>query len=175
MQPKHAKVLCYKRSDDKFEVGDMIKVLDGKGIEDYAGGWYPNEMNHLIGNTYKIFNIYEPIYGKQPRYRIRDGKGNEWSIDERAAEKVETNHSILISEHVSKKGRRVVQAWQDKVTAYAVCHPDDPFDYFYGAKLAIERLKEAQKRKAEKEAIAKKKAEIEALTENNYITEGFVI
>ena len=158
----------------KFKVGDMIKILDGHKIEDYAGGWYPDDMNHLIGKTYKIFGIYVPEKGR-PRYRIRDEKGWAWSIDERAAEKVEKNNSILITEHISKKGRRVVEAWQDGIMACAVCHPDDPFDYFYGAKLALKRLEDAQKRKARKEAVAKKKAEIEALMENNYIAKGFIL
>lgn len=164
---------------NKFEVGDMIKILDGHGIEDYAGGWYPDDMNHLIGKTYKIFDIYEPTIGlpadRQPRYRIKDEHGNEWSIDERAAEKIETNKPILISEHISKKGRRVVEAWQDKVVGYAVCHPEDEFNYYYGIELALKRLKEAQEREAKKAEIAKKKAEIEALMENNYMTKGFVI
>lgn len=169
----------------KFEVGDMIKVLDGHGIKNYAGGWYPDEMNHLIGNTYKIFEIYDPwddckLLGQSEeriRYRIRDGKGLTWSIDARGAEKVEKNPSIFISEHISKKGRRVVQAWQDEVTACAVCHPDDPFDYFYGVRLALKRLVRAQKEKARKEFVAKKKAEIKAAMpiENNYITKGFVL
>ena len=163
----------------KFEVGDMIKILDGHRIEDYAGGWYHDDMKHLIGKTYKIFEIYEPTFGLtangQPRYRIRDEYGSAWSIDERAAEKVEKNHSIFISEHISKKGRRVVQVWQDDITACAVCHPDDPFDYFYGVKLAIRRLENARKTKARKEAVAKMKAKIEASMENNYMTKGFVI
>lgn len=174
----------------QFEVGDMIKILDGNGIEDYAGGWYPDEMNHLIGKTYKIFEIYRPnvkygpYLGKKTRYRIRDEHGNEWSIDERGAEKVEINSSILIREHISKKGRHVVEAWQNGVVGSAVCHPDDPFDYFYGAKLALERLKEAQKRiealakleeaRRKKEEAKKKIAALKALT-TEYITEGFVI
>lgn len=167
---------------NQFEVGDMIKILDGSGIEDYAGGWYPEVMNHLIGNTYKIFEIYVPKHGfteggKRTRYRIRDGKGSEWSIDERCAEKIEKNHAIYIHEHISKKGRRVVQAWEDEVTACAVCHPEDEFDYYYGVELALKRLKEAQARKAKREAIAKKKAEIKASMpmENNYITKGFAL
>ena len=164
----------------EFKVGDMIRILDGHKIEDYAGGWYPDDMNHLIGKTYKIFEVYIPKHGfteggKRPRYRIRDEKGYAWSIDARGAEKVEKNNSILITEHISKKGRRVVEAWQDGVVACAVCHPDDPFDYFYGAKLALKRLTEAQKTKARKEAVAKKKAEIEASMENNYIAKGFII
>jgi hypothetical protein len=166
----------------KFKVGDMIKILDGHGIEDYAGGWYPDDMNHLIGKTYKIFDIYDPDddckwgwTAKRTRYRIKDEEGLTWSIDARGAEKVEKNHSILISEHISKKGRRVVEAWQEGVMACAVCHPEDEFDYYYGIELALKRLKEAQKREARKEAIAKKKAEIEALMENNYIAKGFVI
>lgn len=167
----------------KFKVGDMIKILDGRGIEDYVGGWHPDIMNHLIGKTYKIFDIYEPVCGFEnnelvygrPRYRITDEDGSHWCIDERGAEKVEKNDSILITEHISKKGRRVVEAWQDGVVACAVCHPDDPFDYFYGARLALKRLEEAQKTKARKEAVAKKKAEIEASMENNYIAKGFII
>lgn len=160
----------------QFKVGDMIKVLDGYGIEDYAGGWYPDCMNHLIGNTYKIFDIYDPKdRGKRVRYQIRDGIGETWSIDARGAEKVEKNHAIYIHEHISKKGRRVVQAWQDEVTACAVCHPEDEFDYFYGVDLALERLRKAQEREAKRAKIAKKKAEIEALMENSYIVKGFVI
>lgn len=153
----------------KFKVGDMIKILDGSGIEDYAGGWYPDVMNHLIGNTYKIFDIYDPKdRGKRVRYRIRDGVGGTWSIDARGAEKVEKNNPILISEHISKKGRRVVEAWQDGVVGSAVCHPEDEFDYYYGIGLALKRLKEAHAREA-------KKAEIEASMENTYIIKGFVI
>lgn len=163
----------------QFEVGDMIKILDGKDIEDYAGGWYPEHMNHLIGKIYKIFKIYEPVFGRT-RYRIRDEKEEVWSIDARGAVKVEKNNTVLISEHISKKGRRVIKARQDDIIACAVCHPDDPFNYFYGVRLALKRLEEAKKRKARKEAVAKKKAEIrkaelEALMENNYIANGFVI
>lgn len=157
----------------KFKVGDMIRILDGHGIEDYAGGWYPDDMNHLIGKTYKIFEVYIPgngftESGKRPRYRIRDEKGCAWSIDARGAEKVEKNDSILITEHISKKGRRVVKAWQNGIVGSAVCHPEDEFDYYYGIELALKRLKEAQTREA-------KKAEIEASMENSYIAKGFII
>jgi len=160
----------------KFEVGDMIKILDGHEIKDYAGGWYPDDMNHLIGKTYKIFDICDPKYrGERVHYRIRDEKGDPWSIDARGAEKVEKNKSIYIFEHISKKGRRVVNAWQDDVVGSAVCHPEDEFDYYYGIELALKRLREAQAREAKKEAIAKKNAEIEALMENNYTAKGFMI
>ena len=164
----------------KFKVGDMIRILDGHGIEDYAGGWYPDDMSHLIGKIYKIFDIYVPKDkfakgGKRPRYRIKDEKGWTWSIDARGAEKVETNRPVIISEHISKKGRRVIKAYQDGVIACAVCHPEDEFDHYYGVGLALKRLHEAQKREAKKAEIAKKKAEIEALMENNYMTKGFVL
>ena len=151
----------------KFKVGDMIKILDGYEIKGYAGGWYPDDMKHLIGKTYKIFDIYVPEQGRA-RYRITDENGFHWSIDSRGAEKVEKNDLILISEHISKKGRRVVEAWQNGIVGSAVCHPEDEFDYYYGIELALKRLKEVQAREA-------KKAEIEASMENNYIAKGFII
>ena len=37
----------------KFRVGEKIKIMDGKHIPNYCGGWN-RKMEHLIGKTYEI-------------------------------------------------------------------------------------------------------------------------
>lgn len=62
-----------------FNIGDMIKVLDGSQEEDYYGGWYSG-MGYLVGNTYEIIDRIS-----DRGYTIKEEYGNTWTIDARYA------------------------------------------------------------------------------------------
>lgn len=65
----------------KFKVGDMVRVLDGKDIEKYTGGWC---MEEHIGHIFEIGRI-EDYKGGYFGYRP---KGDILTYDERGLELV---------------------------------------------------------------------------------------
>ena len=68
----------------KFEIGDVVRVLDGKDIKGYAGRWV-DDMSYYVGKKYKVT-------GRNFKNNIRsynlDTK-ESFIFDERGLEKVE--------------------------------------------------------------------------------------
>ena len=91
-----------------FNVGDMIKVIDGNNIEGYMGGWFEETMSHLVGNVYEVieFNGYE--------YKIYDEQGKSWHIDTRGAVAPETEVKAAPETVMVKKSDFALDEEQEK-------------------------------------------------------------
>ena len=118
----------------KYKVGDKVKIRkDLKVGEIYGGCRFASGMQKLVG---KIACI-EVVSKGNECYRI-DSNHFLWT-DEMFEGKVKDNINIstngnqviAINEETGKKG-------------VARCHPDDEFNFYTGAKIALARLEEAE-------------------------------
>lgn len=123
----------------KHKVGDKVRIR-----KDLERGWnYGNycvvpQMQNLGGKITRIAKVF-----KEDRcYRIKSYPYN-WTDEMFEAKDMEVQemHKSVIINVVENK---VVARCDDK-EGIARCHPDDAFDFYVGAKLALERLEEAEK------------------------------
>lgn len=117
----------------KYKVGDKVRIRkDLKVGKKYGGCVFTEKMNNLVGETARITYVYR----HNRKYQV-DSSHHFWA-DEMFEGKVngnihihtESNQVIAINEETGKKG-------------VARCHPDDNFDFYTGAKIALARLEEA--------------------------------
>lgn len=118
----------------KFKVGDRVRVLDGSGIEDYAGGWV-SLMGEYVGNVYTVAQI-RPNGG----YCLKD---IPFIYDERRLERVGNPGKIVITIDGRITTAKLYRHGEPTQKAVATCSPEDTFDFAIGAKLALERLIDA--------------------------------
>lgn len=117
----------------KYKVGDKVRIRkDLKVGEIYGGCRFASGMQKLVG---KIACI-EVVSKGNECYRI-DSNHFLWT-DEMFEEVWKMNKHVVI--YVD--GNKVVARCGNK-EGVARCHPDDDFDFYIGAKLALERLEEA--------------------------------
>lgn len=124
----------------KYKVGDKVTVLDGSDAPHYAAGWI-EPMNRYVGKTLEVMR-QESDRG-YPVYKLVDGGG--WSYDERyltPATSVAPTTSDRIVVYIDKKNPSKVIAKDVSTgkTGVAKCSPEDIFDFYTGAKLAMNRL-----------------------------------
>lgn len=124
----------------RFKKGDKVRILDGLNIRNYTGGWV-SSMNKYVDKVATIDTAENFSYGRTG-YRMKETV-NTW--DERGLELVnpETPETIIIY----RKDNKVIAL--DKSTgekSIARCNPADTFDFMTGAKLAFDRLADAEKR-----------------------------
>lgn len=121
----------------KFKIGDKVTILDGKDISDYTGGW-AGDMRPLVGQTATI-DAVSPYPGDRIGYYLKgdkDASGFVW--DERGLELVETKPEKII---IYRCGRSVfAKDLVRRTIAEAKCSPEDTFDFYKGAQLALDRL-----------------------------------
>ena len=119
----------------KYKVGDKVRIRKDLKIGSvYGTCCVTPEMHNLGGAIVRITEANE--YSGE--YRI-DSFGCYWT-DEMFEEVRKMNKHVVI--YVD--GNKVVARCGDK-EGIARCHPDDDFDFYTGAKIALERLKEAEK------------------------------
>lgn len=115
----------------KYKVGDKVRVRkDLVADKRYGNHFFVSDMKPYIGKTMTIDSI--TIYG----YRLKEDKGGWYWTDEMLEDAEDI--TILV------KGNKVIAKRGNKV-GIAKCSPEDEFDIFTGAKLAIERLEEKYK------------------------------
>ena len=123
----------------KYKIGDKVKIRkDLKVGKLYGTCVFVEKMKDSIGKIARITEVNEH-YGE---YRISPYPC--WWTDEMFED---------VDMETQKKNKRIViDADGNKVIAYcgdkkgvARCHPDDAFDFYIGAKLALERLEDAEK------------------------------
>lgn len=134
----------------KYKVGDRVRVRAWKdmvgefGTDSYGAIKVPcsfmPEMKQFCGRTVTIRRV---IAGDA--YRIKEDDYG-WSFSSGMFEDPKTSkapktpkvHKPIV---IYQEGRKVIaQDTQTGKTGVARCHPDDKFDFYYGAGLAIERL-----------------------------------
>ena len=118
----------------KYKVGDKVKIRkDLKVGEIYGGCRFASGMQKLVG---KIACI-EVISKRAECYRI-DSNHFLWT-DEMFEGKVK--YSI----NISTDGNKVIAINEETgKNGVARCHPDDEFNFYTGAKIALARLEEAE-------------------------------
>ena len=137
----------------KFEVGDKVRVRSWASMakeygEDSHGAIkvpcsFMPDMGRFCGRTVTISRVIG-----RDAYRIKeDGYG--WTFSSgmfedpkvSKAPKAPKAPKVHSSIAVYQEGRKVIAFdTQTGKTGVARCHPDDKFDFYYGAGLAIERL-----------------------------------
>lgn len=126
----------------KFKVGDRVRCInDGDWGRNLSGKFGTIKVKHDKSSWGVEFDKY--IYGHSCEGKAKDGHG--WNCEERMLELVEekTNPMKVNNECVViyRKDREVIAL--DKLTgkkAVARCHPDDEFNFKFGATLAFDRL-----------------------------------
>ena len=131
----------------KYKVGEKVTVLDGSEAQHYAAGWI-DPMNRYVGKTLEVMR--QESDHEYPVYKLVDGGG--WSYDERClvpATSVAPTTSDRIVVYIDKKDPSKVVAKDVSTgkTGVAKCSPEDTFDFYTGAKLAMERLLGAEENK----------------------------
>ena len=112
----------------KYKVGDKARVRKDLELgETYGGQAFVDTMQKFKG---KVVEIEEIIINGF--YKI---KGNEYTWSDKMFE--DAGRYIIIAEDSNK-----VIAKMDGKVGIAKCSPEDEFNFFVGAKLALERLEE---------------------------------
>lgn len=122
-------------SKPKFKVGDKVKILDGSKIKNYVGFW-ASGMKAYIGTTALVDDVSAFGYRLAGNNFVWDERGLELVV-EKKEKKPSKNTAIVIY----RKGDDTIAL--DKATgktAKATCCKDDEYDFYTGAKLALERL-----------------------------------
>lgn len=119
----------------KFHVGDLVRVKEGL----------------TFGNT-GILGIEKDYCGKTFRVKSVTGDGEGvsieleggypyYSFDPYWLEPVIVGKERIVIRHDGKTVTAILyNGKEEKKKANAKCHPDDPFDFMTGAKIALDRL-----------------------------------
>lgn len=124
----------------KYKVGEKVRVLDGSKAQHYVAGWV-GPMSSYVGKTLVVGD--RASYNDAAIYKLVDGGG--WSYDEKylaPADSVAPASSDRIVIYTDKKDPSKVVAKDISTgkTGVAKCSPEDTFDFYTGAKLAMKRL-----------------------------------
>lgn len=124
----------------KYKVGDKVAVLDGSEADHYTAGWVVS-MKPYVGKTLEVM-CQEADFGS-PVYKLVGG--GCWHYDEKylaPANSVAPTSSDRIVIYTDKKDPSKVIAKDISTgkTGVAKCSPEDIFDFYTGAKLAMNRL-----------------------------------
>lgn len=134
----------------KFKVGDKVRVRSWEsmareyGKDSYGAIKVPcsfmPDMAEFCGKTVTISRVIagDAYRIKEDRYGWTFSSGMFEDPKVSKAPKAPETHSPIT---IYQEGRKVIAFdTQTGKTGVARCHPDDKFDFYYGAGLAIERL-----------------------------------
>lgn len=111
-----------------YKVGDKVRVREDLVVDKrYGNYFFSGDMKPYVGKTMTISHVNKSAY-----YFIEDKDNWNWT-DEMLEDAEGINILVKDNKVIAKKG--------DKVGT-AKCSPEDEFDIFVGAKLALERLEE---------------------------------
>ena len=123
----------------KYKVGDKVRIR--KDLErgwKYGGYCVTSQMQNLGGKITRIAKVFKDA----GCYRI-DSCSCNWT-DEMFEDIKKPNDNDSI--RILINGNQVIAIHMETgKKGVARCHPDDDFDFFVGAKIALERLEEAEK------------------------------
>lgn len=126
----------------KFNIGDRVMVLDGKGIDDYTG-FFVGEMKKYIGNKYTVKSIRKYPEGKFGYYL--EGAGC-FVFDERGLKSTD-KQTIEIYRDGKETIGRLDEGGNTVKQAVAKCCPQDRYDFKTGAGIVLDRLFEPESQK----------------------------
>lgn len=123
----------------KYKVGDKVKIREDLKVgELYGGCRFAPEMQNFCGKIARI----TAVCNRAEYYHIHSSHflWTEEMFEDKGMKEQEMNKRVGI--YID--GNKVVAYCGDK-EGIARCHPDDDFDFYTGAKIALERLEEAEK------------------------------
>ena len=124
----------------KYKVGDKVKIRkDLKVGEIYGGCRFASGMQKLVGKVVRI--TYADM--KSEHYRI-DTYCCYWT-DEMFEDDVDNEVQEMHKGVTITVSKNKVIAYCDGKLGVARCHPDDDFNFYTGAKIALKRLEESEK------------------------------
>ena len=117
----------------KFKVGDKVRILNGRHIDDYRGCWV-DSMNYYVGQVWTIRKV-GPTWCGVTKYNL---EGNPFTWDERGLELVETTSNTLpdIVNVIYNKPATIV-FWADGTKTVVKCQPGDKWSKEVGLAMAI--------------------------------------
>ena len=118
----------------KYKVGEKVRVLDGSEADHYAAGWVVS-MNPYVGKTLEVM-CQEANFGS-PVYKLVGG--GCWHYDERYLAPAKSNRIVIYTDK-KDPSKVIAKDISTGKTGVAKCSPEDTFDFYTGAKLAMERL-----------------------------------
>jgi hypothetical protein len=132
LKSENADFLMLEEVDEmKYKVGDKVRVRDDLEVgQVYGDCEFIMEMKGFSG---KIMTI-EKAYCSS--YRLHGG--GTWHFTDEMLEDVESGVMMI---KIYQDGNKVIAKKEGKF-GVARCSPDDKFDFFTGAKLALDRLEE---------------------------------
>lgn len=132
----------------KFELGDRVKwgnmvgtiiVIDTDNVP--YGVWFDNSFPG--GHDLNGYNPRAKYYPKAPSAEERRGKTRGYWL--KGEKLVFADSQRLI---ISSEGKTVTATYykDDNIVAKGIarCHPEDEFDFFIGAKIAMQRVEDTQ-------------------------------
>lgn len=126
----------------KFHVGDMVRVKEGLTFEDTG---IVDVGKNYCGKTFRV----KRVIGDEVAFSIElDTDSMEYSFVPEWLEPVIVGKERIVIRHDGKTVTAILyNGKEEKKKAKAKCHPDDPFDFVTGAKIALERLAGGEEKK----------------------------
>ena len=117
----------------KFKVGDKVRILNGRHIDDYRGCWV-DSMNNYVGQVRAVRKV-GPTWHGVADYNL---EGIPFTWDERGLELVETTSNTLpdIVNVIYNKPATIV-FWADGTKTVVKCQPGDKWSKEVGLAMAI--------------------------------------
>ena len=120
----------------KYKVGDKVRIRrDLQRDKKYAGCYFNPSMAKYCGKVVTI----DYVFRDTGYFSCKESSGWQWSDE--MVEKVDEMGKTGIVIDIVIDGKETRAKYGNKV-GVAKCSPDDEFDIFVGAKLALERLEE---------------------------------
>lgn len=121
----------------KYKVGDKVKIREDLRVEHLYEGraWVTQGMHDLGGKIARITSVDE----RKGVYIIDLDGSYAWSAEMFEGMSEQGAHKSVTITVIENK----VIAYCDSKMGVARCHPDDDFDFYTGAKIALARLEEA--------------------------------
>lgn len=125
-------------SNMKYKIGDKVRIRKDLVVGTFYGGClFVPEMQDLVGETTYITGVF-----KDGRcYRIHSST-KYWTAKMFENKSMGTDKRVIID---SDGGEVAAIDLGTGKRGVARCHPDDAFDFYIGAKIALERLEETEK------------------------------
>lgn len=137
----------------KFQVGDVVRVLDGKNIPDYTDGWV-SDMEKHVGKCFKVAKVLPDCKGDgRNGYILKTTDLVQYVFDERGLELVETSEVRLRKKLESVFGIKTCSVtgikdvifhnpatiilWEDGTKTVVKCGKNDTYDPEKGMAMAI--------------------------------------
>lgn len=118
----------------KYKVGDRVKILDGSRIRDYTASW-ARDMGKYVGKTTMV--LARKLWKGRASYNLAGAGG--YIFDERGLAPVPSDRIVIYTDKKDPSKVIAKDIFTGK-TGVAKCSPEDTFDFYTGAKLAMERL-----------------------------------